>query len=81
MYFIHPNHVNVRLPKDCDDDDVVLGESNEPTIRPQPTGMTYFLDRVRLAHLCREMVDIVPLETSKLKQTPYGHIIALDKSW
>lgn len=79
MYFIHPNHVNVKLPKDCTDDDLVLGESNEPMIGPQPTGMNYFLERIRLAHLCREMVDIVPLETSKLKQMPYENIIALDQ--
>jgi len=55
MYFIHPNHVNVRLPKDCTDNDIVLSEENEPIIGPQPKGMTFFLERVRLAHLCREM--------------------------
>lgn len=79
MYFIHPNHVNVRLPKDCTDDEVVLGEDNDPIIGPQPTGMTVFLERVRLAHLCREMADIVPLEINKLTQLPYDHIIALDR--
>ena len=79
MYFIHPNHVNVRLPKDCNDDEIVLGDGDEPIIGPQPTGMTYFLERVRLAHLCREMVDIVPLDTSELMQMPYEHIITLDK--
>ena len=79
MYFIHPNHMNVRLPKDCTDDDLVLGEENEPTIGLQPTGMTFFLERLRHAHLCREMADIVPLETSKLMQVPYEQIIALDK--
>ncbi len=41
--------------------------------------MTYLLERIRLAHLCREIVDTVPLETSKLEQVPYDHIINLDK--
>ncbi|MCJ1386083.1 hypothetical protein MMC17_009208 [Xylographa soralifera] len=79
MYFIHPNHVNVRLPRDCNDDDVVMGEGDELITGNEPTGMTYFLERVRLAYLCREMNDIVPLEISKLKQMPYEHIITLDK--
>lgn len=78
-YFINPNHVNVRLPKDCNDDDVVLGGDSEPIAGPQPTGMTFYLARVRLAHLCRELTDTIPLETSKLMQMPYEHIIALDK--
>jgi len=79
MYFIHPHHINVRLPKDCTDDDLVLGGESDPKMGPQPTGMTFFLERLRLAHLCREMTDIVPLETSELLQIPYEQIIALDR--
>jgi hypothetical protein len=79
MYFIHPNHINVRLPKDCTDDDLVLGEENEPITGPQPSRMSFFLERVRLAHLCREMTDTVPLDTAKLMQIPYEQIIALDE--
>ena len=79
IYFIHPNHITVNLPKDCIGDDVFLGGGNGPIMGPKPNGMTYFLERVRLAHLCREMVDIMPLEASKVKQIPYEQIIALDK--
>jgi len=78
MYFIHPNHVNVRLPQDRSDDELVLSD-NELTIGSQPTGMTYFLERIRLAHLCREMVDVVPRDTCKLFQMPYEQIIRLDR--
>ncbi|KAF2093561.1 hypothetical protein NA57DRAFT_61267 [Rhizodiscina lignyota] len=76
-YFIHPNQINVRLPKDCNDDDISLGVDNESMVGP--TSMSYFRERVRLAHLCREIVDTVPPETSKLMQMPYDQIIALDK--
>ncbi|KAI1135480.1 hypothetical protein F5Y05DRAFT_421424 [Hypoxylon sp. FL0543] len=79
VYFIHPNHINVRLPKHRFDDDIILNEGNEPTSEPQPDGMAFFLGRVRLAHLCCEIADVVPLETSKLLQMPYETIIALDK--
>ena len=79
MYFIHPNHINVRLPKDCTDDNLILSEDNVPDPETRPTGMTFFLERLRLAHLCREMADTVPLETSKLLQMPFDQVIALDK--
>ncbi|KAI2469132.1 hypothetical protein F4781DRAFT_236260 [Annulohypoxylon bovei var. microspora] len=79
MYFIHPNHVDVRLPKSRFDDEITLGESNELMVEPQPSGMTYFPEKVRLAHLCREIADAVPSVISKLIQVPYDNIIALDK--
>ena len=53
-----------------------MGEGTQPMMGP--TGMTFPLERLRLAHLCREMADIVPLETSELMQMPYEQIIALD---
>lgn len=70
--------MNVKLPRDCTDSDIVLSQGDEPISGPQPTGMTFFLERLRLAHLCREMTDTVPLETSRLMQMPYDDIIALD---
>ena len=70
--------MGVNLPKNCADEDLVLGD-NQPTIGSHPTSMTFFLERLRLAHLCREMTDVVPLETSKLMQMPYEHIVALDE--
>jgi hypothetical protein len=79
IYTIHPNHINVKLPKDCNDDDLALDDSSDPSMSLQPTSMTFFLERVRLAHLCREMADIVPLETNRLPQMPYDNIIALDQ--
>lgn len=69
----------MKLPKDCDDNEIGLVEAYEPAIVSQPTTMTFFLARVQLADLCRELTDTVPLETSKLMQIPYEHIIALDK--
>ncbi|KAF8847308.1 hypothetical protein BDZ45DRAFT_699308 [Acephala macrosclerotiorum] len=75
-YFMHPNHINVNLPKDCIDDDLILGEENSGS---HPTRMSYFLHRLRLAHLSREIADTIPLDTTKLLQLPYSQIISLDK--
>ncbi|KAH8678657.1 hypothetical protein BGZ60DRAFT_248178 [Tricladium varicosporioides] len=79
MYFIHPNHVNVNVPKDFTDDEIVLGEENEFITGAQPTGMTFFLERLRLAHICREMTDTMPLETTRLMSLPYEQITSLDE--
>lgn len=80
MYSIHPNHINVRLPKDCNDDDyVVMNDQSEPGSDPQPTSTTFFIEKIRLAHICREIVDTVPLDAAKLQEMPYDKIIDLDK--
>jgi hypothetical protein len=55
-----------------------MGEEDEQAIPRQPTGMTFFLERLRLAHLCREMTDAIPMQTPELLQLPYEHIIAMD---
>ncbi|KAI8629883.1 hypothetical protein F5Y19DRAFT_484325 [Xylariaceae sp. FL1651] len=78
-YSIHLNHIHVRLPKESDDENVVPGEDNGLVASPHPTGLSFLLARIRLAHLCREYTDTIPLETSKLMKIPYEHIIALDK--
>ncbi|KAI1463571.1 uncharacterized protein F4812DRAFT_453515 [Daldinia caldariorum] len=79
MYFIHPNHIDVRLPKYYFDDEILLSEETESADGPRPSGTAFLLERIRLAHLCREIVDTVPSETSKALQMPYENIIALDK--
>ncbi|KAJ8127362.1 hypothetical protein O1611_g6274 [Lasiodiplodia mahajangana] len=78
-YLIHPNHFQVRLPKDDYDESITLGSESESTIEQQPTGITFLLARIRLAQLSREYTDTIPLQTSQLMKVPYEHIIALDQ--
>jgi hypothetical protein len=78
-YLIHPNHISVQYPRDCNDDDLLLGTTSDSTDQSQPTSMSFILARLRLAHLCREITDFVPLNTSQLMKLPYDQIIALDK--
>jgi hypothetical protein len=75
-YFINPSHIYVNLPKDSTDDDLFL---STPPIDPLPTGMSFFLSRLHLAHLCREITDTLPLEISQLLQVSYTQIISLDQ--
>ncbi|KAI0532034.1 fungal-specific transcription factor domain-containing protein [Xylaria digitata] len=78
-YFIHPNHIQVNLPKDYNDDDDPPGDARAEITGPRPTGLTFLLARIRLAHLSREYTDTIPLETSKLMRVPYERIISLDQ--
>lgn len=79
MYFVHPNQVSVKLPKDCNDDSFYLYEDLCPSSRDRPSGMTYLLEKVRLAHICREIADVLPPSTSRFQPVPYDHIIFLDR--
>ncbi|KAI1478541.1 hypothetical protein F4774DRAFT_385197, partial [Daldinia eschscholtzii] len=79
MYFIHPNHMDVRLPKYYFDDEILLSSESETTDGPPPNGTAFLLERIKLAHLCREIADTIPPETSKALQIPYERIIELDK--
>lgn len=78
-YSIHPNHIQVKLPKDYDDEDVFVGDGNEPNTEAKPTGVTFLLARIRFAHLSREYTDTIPLEITKLLRVPYEHIISFDQ--
>lgn len=72
-YTIHPNHIQVKLPTEYEDDNSLSGDV------PQSTGITFLLARIRLAELSREYTDTVPLDTSKVLRVPYQHIISLDQ--
>ncbi|KAK5164392.1 uncharacterized protein LTR77_010088 [Saxophila tyrrhenica] len=76
MYFIHPSHVHVNLPGDF------TGSTHEPgsqsDLAGPPNTSTFLLAKIQLAHLCRETTDLIPLETCKVMQMPYEHVIDLD---
>lgn len=71
--------IEVKLPQDCAEDELTFytpdGEASEDTL----TYATVFLERIRLAQICREITDTVPLNTNALLQMPYERIIALDQ--
>ena len=59
-----------------------MNQRNLPTFEnPQPSGMTFFLVRVRLAQICREITDSIPLESYELIAMPYETIVALNRKF
>lgn len=65
---------------DNDDDDDDDGDSVQPTPpTPTPTPLSYFLERVRLAQICRQIVDAIPGPLPlDLRKTPASTIRTLD---
>jgi hypothetical protein len=75
IYTIQMSQFCVDLPENCSDDALFLGDGKLD--ENLPTTMSFFLSRVRLAHLCREMTDMVPPRL-QLK-VPYDEVIAMDR--
>jgi hypothetical protein len=78
MYFIHPRQIKVKLPRDVDDENIALLGSDKLSPDERPAGMSYYLQRVQLAHLCREIVDLMPPD-SNIEHISYDDVIALDR--
>ncbi|KAF2095028.1 hypothetical protein NA57DRAFT_59782 [Rhizodiscina lignyota] len=78
-YSIQPRQMQVNLPLDCDDDQLSERFGTSRSASVGPTSMSYFLQRVRLAELSREIIDTIPLPISRLKTTDYDQILALDR--
>lgn len=78
-YSIHPHHIHTRKPQSSEGDEIVRNESSHLSINPIPTGMTFFLARIQLAEICRDMTDTLPGATSKLMLAPYEQVVALDR--
>ena len=56
-YAVQPRHMNVKYPRNLNDND--LGVVDDATTYPLnvPTQMSCFIQRIRLAELCRAVVD------------------------
>ena len=78
LYAINPNHMAVRIPRNIDDEDLVDGMASMEFPLTQPTSMSYFLQRIRLAHICREFTDQVPFSGSDPEEISYHHVLEVD---
>lgn len=75
-YSINPKHMNVRVPLNIDDEDI---EAGIPAPLSTPTCMSYTLARLRLAEICREIVDKTAPEHFKGEDVPYEKILDLER--
>ncbi|KAJ5949978.1 hypothetical protein N7454_001562 [Penicillium verhagenii] len=71
-----PRHMNVLLPLNIEDADL---ESETAMPLSAPTCMSYTLARLRLAEVCREIVDGSAEEHFKDEEVPYERILSLER--
>ncbi|KAK0702330.1 hypothetical protein B0H67DRAFT_394683 [Lasiosphaeris hirsuta] len=80
-YTVHPHHMKVELPRNLNDGDLPSTGDRLPPGLPldRLTDMTYILLRIRLAELCRKVVDMLPLGAGDVDNLPYEQILNLNR--
>ena len=60
VYSINPSQMAVNKPRNANDEDLFDGMDSPEKPISTPTTMSYFLERIRLAELCRYFTDHTP---------------------
>ncbi|KAE8137110.1 hypothetical protein BDV38DRAFT_283224 [Aspergillus pseudotamarii] len=78
-YLIQPKHMMVNYPTNVDDELITpAGILQDPPLS-QPSALSAFIYRVKLATLCREVVDAMPSIWLEAQEPEYGTILELDR--
>jgi len=91
-YTIYPHQMRVNTPLNANDADLprFLGLRNNATpaastplpLPPSidvPTDASYLLQRIRVAEICRAVIDALPLGEGDIDSLPYGQLLAIDQ--
>lgn len=77
-YSINLRHMATRKPWNVNDEDLYDGMKNIDKPLSEPTEMSYFLQRIRLGEMCRELVDRMPLGVTARDRSGHAEIVAVD---
>ncbi|GIK05300.1 hypothetical protein Aspvir_009405 [Aspergillus viridinutans] len=78
-YLINPQLMNVREPLNVDDEGIQGRAVATPSPMSEPTQMSYTLQRLNLALVCREIVDMTAYEHMHGIDVGYDKILELDR--
>ncbi|KAK2612696.1 hypothetical protein QQS21_001313 [Conoideocrella luteorostrata] len=81
MYFLQPKHMNVRFPINMEDDDMTPDMADTDVPLSVPTMMTGFIYRIKIAELCREVVDALPSQFQDTEEPDYNIIMQMDRKF
>ncbi|KAI9929562.1 hypothetical protein MW887_001035 [Aspergillus wentii] len=77
-YSIYMDHMNVQQPANIDDEPITNADNySSPT--STPTSMSYSLQRLKLAFVCRDIVDTTAHEHLHNLEINYDKILTLDR--
>ena len=79
MYLANPDHMMVKKPRNVNDVDLPNNFAHLDPPLSEPTEMSYFIQRVRLAEITRRIIDNMSMAAPGLGRPSHdAHIIALD---
>ncbi|RHZ43388.1 transcription factor domain-containing protein, partial [Aspergillus thermomutatus] len=78
-YLINPRLMNVREPLNIDDEGIQGTAVATPSPMSEPTQMSFTLQRLNLAVVCREIVDMTAYEHMHGVDVGYDKILELDR--
>lgn len=81
VYHVHPHHMAVNLPRNINDYHLLNSPPTFSLPLSEPTPASYLIQRIKLATICREIVDAIPISPSSFDLVPYETYIALDRKF
>ncbi|BCS01825.1 uncharacterized protein AKAW2_60090A [Aspergillus luchuensis] len=78
-YSINPLHMVVKKPRNVDDENLMAGSPIIDRPREQPTEIAYSLQRIKLAEICREVIDSSSMTTFNDGDMEPGRLLGVDK--
>ena len=79
IYQIHPRHMTVNRPLNINDSDIGLNGIAAERPANEPTDMSYFLERLRLAEISRSIVDHSLMSATSLgRPSSHTQLMAMD---
>lgn len=81
-YLVNPAHMAIDMPANIPDEDLcTLGNGGSSLPDAVPTTMSYFIFRLNLSFLCRDIVDYTCRERLAGVDVSYDKIMELDRKW
>lgn len=77
-YTVHPGQQAVKIPRNLDDSSFSMTNLHGDLPLSVPTCMSYSLQRIRLAHITRRVVDMMQYGLADLSEPDYGKVHELD---
>ncbi|KAF7595223.1 hypothetical protein BBP40_006968 [Aspergillus hancockii] len=80
-YLIHPKHMRVNHPRNINDVDLEHPDPEYNLPLSEPTTMSYYMLRIRLAEITRSIVDVLPSSPPDWGTVDYDIVISLDRKF
>jgi hypothetical protein len=79
-YILQPAHMNVTYPSNVDDEFITPTKVEHSPLF-MPTSISSLIYRIKLADICREIVDTMPYSLRKSQRPEYEMVLPLDEKF